>query len=87
MPDTKRLELINGVLDLGLAVQLYLDSLMNRGPGAVLTFSLSRGDNSDEKFGVLFKLYSVRTVTEGPQITDWNTEWGYSSLTMMKSIH
>lgn len=46
MPDTERFELINGVLDLGPAVQLYLDSLMNRGPGAVLTFFLNRGDNS-----------------------------------------
>ncbi len=46
MPDTGRFELINGVLDLGLAVQLYLDSLINWGPGAVLTFLLNRGDNS-----------------------------------------
>lgn len=46
MSDTKRFGLINGVLDLGLAVQLYLDSLMNWGPGAVHTFPLSRGDNS-----------------------------------------
>lgn len=38
MPDTETFELINGVLDLGPAAQLYLDSLMNWGPGAVPTF-------------------------------------------------
>lgn len=43
---SKRLKLINGVLDLSLVVQLYLDSLMNWGPWAVLTFFLNRSDSS-----------------------------------------
>lgn len=38
LSDTKRFDLINGVLDRGLTVQLYLDSLMNWGIEAVPTF-------------------------------------------------
>lgn len=90
MPDTRRFRLINGVLDLRPAAQLYLDTVMNWGTRSCPDFfSCAEVITHVGTLRVVFKLWrvfvffflffsssspSVRTVTESLHADDWNAE-------------